>query len=191
MVPVTDPGKVKRVRCAFQLLFRGGPTMSEDDCLKSIAAVLPTARENLEILIPTGWFSLGCKKDVPPDACFLACYGQTYVWVTASGVEGLSQFTMTVMELASTEPDAPTKTVVRSYDSDGKLQATEVTTKEPDPESRVKATKVTESEPSSESGEPKRPALLSQPRSPKQTALSPKQARKRVGTSVGVVPHVP
>jgi hypothetical protein len=59
-------------------------------------------------------------------------FGKTYVWVNADGLDGLTRFTMTVIDLATGKPHAPTKTVVSTYGPDGKLQNTQVTTTEID-----------------------------------------------------------
>jgi hypothetical protein len=48
------------------------------------------------------------------------------------GMEGLTRFTMTVLELATGKPHAPMKTVVRTYKADGSLDNTQVTTTEID-----------------------------------------------------------
>ena len=55
-------------------------------------------------LIPQGWYSVGCKQQVPGNACYVGHYGDTYAWVMPEGIEGLSRFTMTVMELATHKP---------------------------------------------------------------------------------------
>lgn len=69
---------------------------------------------------------------MPRDACHVGRYGGTYAWVTAGGREGLARFTMTVLELATGKPHAPTRTVVRTYKGDGTLDSTQVTTTEVD-----------------------------------------------------------
>jgi hypothetical protein len=88
----------------------------------------------MECLIPLGWYGSGCKTDVPPGACHVGCYGETYVWVLPEGLEGLTRFTMTVIELATGKPHAPMKTVVRTYKADGTLDSMQVTTTELDTE---------------------------------------------------------
>src|SRR5439155_23405397 len=79
-----------------------------------------------------GWYRTGCKKDVPKKACHVGHYCDTYVWVLPDGLEGLTRFTMTVIDLATGKPHAPMKTVVRTYKADGKLDNTQVTTTEID-----------------------------------------------------------
>ena len=50
------------------------------------------------------------------------------------GLEGLTRFTMTVIDLATGKPHAPMKTVMRTYKADGSLENTQVTTTEIDTE---------------------------------------------------------
>ena len=47
-------------------------------------------------------------------------------------IEGLTRFTMTIIDLATGKPHAPMKTVVRTYKADGALDNTQVTTTEID-----------------------------------------------------------
>jgi hypothetical protein len=90
--------------------------------------------ERLDCALPTGWFHAGRKKDVPKGACYVGRHCDTYVWVMPDGLEGLTRFTMTVIDLATGKPHAPTKTVVRTYKADGTLDNTQVTTTEIDRE---------------------------------------------------------
>ena len=57
-------------------------------------------RRDLERIQP-GWFHVGCKRDVPRDACYVGHCGDRYVWVGTDGREALTQFTLTVLELSS------------------------------------------------------------------------------------------
>lgn len=58
--------------------------------------------------------------------------------VMPQGLEGLTGFTMTVIDLATGKPHAPTKTVVKTYKNDGTLDNTQVTTIEVDEEALAK-----------------------------------------------------
>jgi hypothetical protein len=51
--------------------------------------------------VPTGWFRVGRKKDVPHDACYVGHYRDCYVWVGRDGLEGLSKPTLTVLNFSS------------------------------------------------------------------------------------------
>ena len=182
MVPVTDINKIRRLRCAFQLLVCGYTCSNCEDCLKTLDGFFPTDPEKLPCAIPVGWYGVGCEEDVPDNACYVGNYEDTYVWVTSDGIEGLTRFTMTVMQLSTSDRDDPKKVVVKKYNAEGELESTEVTTEEVD-EDAAKSDDV------KESGTHMRSAANSikrkMPRvaglSPKQTALSPKQARKRAG----------
>lgn len=135
MVPVTDIDNVRRMRCAFQwLVLHGGQSSDCFACEDLIKQFYLGEADRMECLIPTGWYGVGCKKDVPREACHVGHYGDTYVWVLPDGVEGLTRFTMTVLELATGKPHAPMKTVVRTYKADGTLDNTQVTTTEIDKE---------------------------------------------------------
>jgi hypothetical protein len=61
--------------------------------------------------IPTGWFSVGCKRDVPKDASYVAHEGKTYVWVTSEHRDDLSKFTMSVLDIATTIQEPQTLSV--------------------------------------------------------------------------------
>ena len=92
------------------------------------------SRTGLDCVIPTGWFHFGCHDEVPECACYVGSYCGTYVWVMPDDMDGLTRFTMTIIDLATGKPHAPTKTVVRTYKADGTLDNTQVTTTEIDAE---------------------------------------------------------
>jgi hypothetical protein len=135
MAPVTDIDNLRRIRCALQLLVLNGQETSDcDECSKQIGQFYRGEMERMECLIPMGWYCVGRKHDVPKDASYVAHYGDVYIWVTSQGLEGLTRFTMTVIDLATGKPHAPTKSVVKTYKSDGTLDNTQVTTTEVDEE---------------------------------------------------------
>jgi hypothetical protein len=138
LAPVLDPDKLFRMRCAYQWVI--GSTITEcDNCKARLTEVLDLLNDKKEIdekkmncLLPQGWFCVGKKCDVPRDVCYVGHYGDTRVWVNAAGVDGLSRFTLTILNLASASPS--TDTVVRKYEGDpdaqhpyGRLKTTEVT----------------------------------------------------------------
>jgi hypothetical protein len=135
MAPVTDIDNLRRIRCAMQLLvLRGRQTSDCEDCIDLLRRFYIGEMDRLECLIPQGWYCTGRKQDVPRDACYTAHYGDVYVWVMPEGLEGLTRFTMTVIDLATGKPHAPTKTVVKTFKGDGSLDNTQVTTTEVDEE---------------------------------------------------------
>jgi hypothetical protein len=52
-------------------------------------------------MIQPGWFHVGGKRDVPKDACYVGRCGNRYAWVCADGREQLTEFTLTILRLAS------------------------------------------------------------------------------------------
>ena len=65
-------------------------------------------RVPLEVLItdvpPPGWYHIGCKKDVPKDACYVGRWGDRYAWVTAGGMPQLARFTATALLVIKLKP---------------------------------------------------------------------------------------
>ncbi len=55
---------------------------------------------NLAMIQP-GWFHVGRKRDVPKDACYVGKCGTCYVWVDPEGRDQLTEFTLTVLKIAS------------------------------------------------------------------------------------------
>jgi hypothetical protein len=56
--------------------------------------------------LPPGWLGIGCRRDVPSNACYKAHCCDTYVWVTPDGLAGLSQFTLVVLDIATVYPQS-------------------------------------------------------------------------------------
>lgn len=135
LAPVTDIDNLRRIRCAYQLLVADGALDTQCiPCRELIERFYLGEQDSLECVIPKGWYGVGSKKDVPADAFYVAHHCDTFVWVEAGGLDGLTIFTMTVIDLATGKPHAPTKTVVRTYNAEGKLDNTQVTTIEIDTE---------------------------------------------------------
>jgi hypothetical protein len=132
LAPVTDVDNLRRIRCAFQILVNGGPTSDCDKCQELLERFYLGEQDDLSCVLPTGWFNAGCKDDVPPRACYSGHCKGIYVWVTPDGLDGLTRFTMTVIDLATGKPHAPTKSVVRTFKADGTLDNVQVTTTEID-----------------------------------------------------------
>lgn len=135
-VPVTDSDNLRRMRCAFQLLV-GSETSECDRCQARLEGFFKGSTESFDCMLPRGWYCTGCKQDVPEGACFVAEYCGTYVWVTPEGLDGLTRFTITVLDIATGEIHAPHRTVVKRYKGEPvaeNLESTEVTTTEVDPD---------------------------------------------------------
>jgi hypothetical protein len=143
MVPVGDADHIRRIRCAFQLLVQDAQPPDCDHCQARLEEFFLERAGRWECVIPHGWYQTGCKKDVPRDACFVGSYGNTYVWVMPDGLEGLTRFTITIMDLASGKPHLPTKTIVKTFKADGKLESRQETTTDIDQEALDKIRRAT------------------------------------------------
>jgi len=54
--------------------------------------------------IPSGWLGVGPHHCVPRGACYTAHCGDTYVWVMPEQVYHLSEFTLVLLDIATTAP---------------------------------------------------------------------------------------
>jgi hypothetical protein len=138
LAPVTDIDNLRRIRCAYQLLVNAETSRECIDCQDLLRRFYEGEQDNLDCVIPRGWYEIGCEKEVPKCACYVGHYCDLYVWVRPDGLDGLTRFTMTVIDLATGKPHAPTKTVQRTYKADGTLDSTQVTTTEIDTEALAK-----------------------------------------------------
>jgi hypothetical protein len=94
--PTTNPDKLSAMRCAYQKLFG----RNDVACEKNLKMYYKTA-EVISEKIPLDWFCVGCKKEVPKTACYVAHYCDTYVWVMPCGMDGFSRFTLTILDIAT------------------------------------------------------------------------------------------
>jgi hypothetical protein len=53
--------------------------------------------------IPIGWFVIGCKKDVPKNACYVGRFRDRYAWVMPGEVHNLAKFTLAVLTITKLE----------------------------------------------------------------------------------------
>jgi hypothetical protein len=54
--------------------------------------------------IPYGWLGVGPRGCVPRGACYTAHCGETYIWVMPDQMYHLSEFTLVLMDIATTAP---------------------------------------------------------------------------------------
>jgi hypothetical protein len=67
---------------------------------REVASELKEITDELK-KIHRGWYHVGHKRDVPKDACYVAHCKDLYIWVTPDGVDDLTEFTLSVLEMAS------------------------------------------------------------------------------------------
>lgn len=136
LTPVTDADNLRRLRCAYRLLVTGEATPNYDFCVKQMKEFFAGEEAALaDYYPPRGWYGVGCKKDIPKEACYVGRHCDTYVWVTAEGRNDLALFTMGALDLATGKLRTPQRTVVRTYKGEPKpenLVETKVTTTEDD-----------------------------------------------------------
>jgi hypothetical protein len=82
---ITSPEKIRGMQSAYQRAVRG--SVQGD----------PTY----------DWVKIGCKKDVPKHASYVGRHGQVFVWVMPAGITGLSDLTLTIMDIATREDTVP------------------------------------------------------------------------------------
>jgi hypothetical protein len=136
LTPITDADNLRRLRCAYRLLVMGDATPNFDFCRKQMKEFFTGEEAALvDYYPPRGWYGVGTKKDVPKCACYVGHHCNTYVWVTAEGMNDLALFAMGALDLATGKLRTPQRTVVRKYKGEPKpenLVETKVTTTEDD-----------------------------------------------------------
>ena len=112
--PVSDPDRLALMRCVYQLSLGRNPADC-DQCYDKLRTLLcPPAKPGdavptlppeqcMACAIPQGWMNVGCRKDVPHNACYVGHYRDTYVWVMPEGLEGLTRMTLTVLDIATVQ----------------------------------------------------------------------------------------
>lgn len=47
------------------------------------------------------WLHVGCRNEIPKNAVYVGRHGRVYTWVTPDGLEGLSELTLQIMDVAT------------------------------------------------------------------------------------------
>jgi hypothetical protein len=82
---ITSPEKIRSMQTAYQRAVRGSVQGNPAD----------------------GWLKIGCKSDVHKHASYVGRHGQVFVWVMPEGIAGLSDLTLTIMDIATREETLP------------------------------------------------------------------------------------
>lgn len=161
LTPITDADNLRRLRCAYRLLVMGEAAPNYEFCRKQMKEFFTGEEAALvDYYPPRGWYGVGTKKDVPKCACYVGHHCDTYVWVTAEGMNDLATFAMGALDLATGKLRTPQRTVVRTYKGEPKpenLIETKVTATEDD-EDAIDAIRKGRSQP------PNRPRVTDSPR---------------------------
>lgn len=127
LATINDPAKLVRMRCAFQIAVGYHLDDNMQPCRECCKLISAWYGEDIKAcgqpcrVPPPGWYSVGCKHDVPKDACYVGHYCDTYVWVLPGGVEDLTRLTLTILDFATaasgyTGPPSPKQQVVRKWE---------------------------------------------------------------------------
>jgi hypothetical protein len=82
---ITSPDKIRAMQAVYQRVVAGS-----------------ARREPAHL-----WLNVGRKRDAPAEACHTGRHGNVSVWVMPEGVTGLSELTLTILDIATREDDAP------------------------------------------------------------------------------------
>jgi hypothetical protein len=77
-----------------------GPSIDRSPLAANVCRKIEMIQEDLAEIRP-GWFHVGFKHDVPKDACYVGRSGDRYAWVNPDGIDGLTEFTLTVLKISS------------------------------------------------------------------------------------------
>jgi hypothetical protein len=114
-IPTFDPHRLAAMRCAYQLAVapRAANLVECREFIRPYVQYDPRYAvfgNDPLALVPQGWLHVGCKHDVPHhDACVVAHCRHTYVWVMPEGLDGLTRFTLLILDIATlkTVPGVP------------------------------------------------------------------------------------
>jgi hypothetical protein len=105
--PVASQPQLEAIRCAC-LVVLNDPAACSPACVDLLrrAAPLESPGYHFDVAdqlqaLPCGWLHRGGRADVPKNACHVAHHHDTYVWVTPDGLQGLADFTLIVLDIAT------------------------------------------------------------------------------------------
>ena len=80
----------------------GDPDSSHDrsPLARNVCQKIEMIQDDLASIRP-GWFQVGTRRDIPKDACYVGRSGDCYAWVCPDGIDGLTEFTLTVLKISS------------------------------------------------------------------------------------------
>jgi len=100
---VLNPDELSLMRCIYQKVVG----VRDCECEKKLCDFFGTKKFNYycEAMQP-GWYSVGCRKEVPKEACYVGRYGKVFVWVTPDGLDDLTRITLAILDIATIQPTA-------------------------------------------------------------------------------------
>ena len=140
LAPITDPDRLKRMKCAFQRAVGHVPANCDECCKVQRQIITPTSEPKEIVPYPDGtytpgkdecndpcmrascWFSTSCnRRDAVNSGGPFGHYRGIFVWIPKSGRADFSALVFDILNYASKSPaSARTKEVTLYFDSDGK-----------------------------------------------------------------------
>ncbi len=82
-------------------------TVTSPEKIRSMQAIYLHAITGRAAGDPTfGWLKIGGQGDVPKQASYVGQFATVYVWVMPEGIEGLSDLTLAILDIATSEDTA-------------------------------------------------------------------------------------
>jgi hypothetical protein len=136
--PINVPEKLEAIRCACRWVVYGRECACKD-CPDILSA--PPAYDLLAFpsqaygdyerrtwrhfgvahrleKMPDGWLRVGCRSEVPPNACYRAHCGKTWVWVMPDATEYLAEFSLILQDIARVDSNSTTLLTIQPTPSD-------------------------------------------------------------------------
>lgn len=114
---VLSPDELGLMRCAY----RRAVGCEGPECEKNLEAFFKYNKARKDALRP-GWYGCGHFKDVPHGACHVGHCGDLYVWVTPEGMDGLTGFTLAILDIATTLAPRPDPHLLQLADMEQRLK---------------------------------------------------------------------
>jgi hypothetical protein len=107
IAPAGEYSQMQAIHCACLWVLDGPDTLSPD-CIGILdsPATNPLPGPHFGVIerlrrLPCGWLHRGRLIDVPHDACHKAHHGDMWVWVMPDGLEGLTDFALTLLDIVT------------------------------------------------------------------------------------------
>jgi hypothetical protein len=110
--PTVEHERLEALRCACRwVLYGPDSAWTDSPGLLSSLEQDPLPRPHFGVAeriarMPQGWLHVGQLKDVPLSACYKGHCGDVWVWVMPDGMEGLSEFTLVLHDIATLDLSA-------------------------------------------------------------------------------------
>jgi hypothetical protein len=73
------------------------------DALSGYQWEYSAAMNEVFLSLDSGWVHVGCKSDVPRDACYVGKHKHTYVWVMPDDISHLTNLTIAILAIANSD----------------------------------------------------------------------------------------